>query len=182
MRPVLLVLPVLLGVVSSSGGAQEPSRQAAAARYDSARVRAGTDSTARARVLEHLWEILAFRLQAASLDTATSAWTLSLPADELPWSRIADHLRLALRARAPTPRDTVVWHLTVGPIRIEGDTAWTTVTLNHERRCAHEARAAGWGNRHEVFVPRVPGDGRWGKARTRQVVHGDRASCAPSRR
>lgn len=168
MRATLLLALGLL--LPASDGVAQP----AAAR---------SDSTARARVLEHLWEILAPRLQAASLDTASQAWTLAFPDDELPWARIAAHLRSALRARDPLPSDTAVWRLTVGPVQVERDTAWATITVDYEHRCAPGARPGGWGNVHRVFAPRVGRDGPWGPARTRTVAHGARASCrVPARR
>ena len=169
MRLALLTLLGLLSLASQGPAQAPPARLEGAA----------SDSAARARVLQHVWEILAPELLAASLDSTARAWTIAVPADSFPWTRAAAHLRHALRARDPLPGDTAIRRLTVSAVRIERDTAWATVTTDYEQHCAPGARPGGWGNRHNVFVPRVGPQGPWGPARSRNVLHGVRATCRP---
>lgn len=138
-----------------------------------------SDSTAAARVLTHVWELLAPRLLAASLDSAAMPWTIIVSDSLLPRERLVAHLRTALRARVPLPGDTLVWWLRVGAVEVRGDTAWARVSEGATRRCTPGTAAAtgGWTNDHHVYVPRVRPGGPWGAARTRHMRHGDFAGC-----
>lgn len=175
-RPLLSLLA--LAALAPRAGAQSTA-------LDSVRLRASSDSTAEARVLQHAWEILAPWLHAASLDSVSRPWTIVVPGDRiLPWSRAAAHMRTALRARAESPGDTTVYTLTVFPVEISPDSAWTRIQVDVARRCGPDpvttrSQLGGFGNVHQVMVPRMSRGGMWGAARTRSVAHGDRARCAP---
>ena len=184
MRSVLRVATLLAFLVATPLAAQrDPAQRAASqARFDSLRVRARSDSAARMRVLEFMWERLAPHLLRAAMDTATQAWVFRLPAEDPLTPQVEAHLRTALRAREPLPADTAVFVLTLTPAVVAADTTRATLTLDYEHRCAPGARAGGWGTVYPLFAPRIGAGGPWGPARAPRIVEGARALCRPPAR
>lgn len=163
----LLVSIIGLATVALSAGAQAASPRISALT---------TDSTAWQRVLYHVVSSLSTRLVQAAVDPSAQPWRIVLPAEDPQRALLAVQLQRVLRARTPTDADSVVFELSLGPLRIVRDTARVEFRSSVTRRCPGSARTTGWGNGEEIFVPRAP-SGWWGAARSTSVMHGDRVGC-----
>jgi hypothetical protein len=138
---------LLLGGLASAAGAQPPPAALGAL---------GTDSTAWQRVLVHVVSALSSHLVQAAADPAAQPWRIELPADEPQRALLEPQLRRIVRARPPADADSVVYALSLGPLRIVGDTARMQFRLSFTQQCVGSAQTTGWGNEEEILVPRAP--------------------------
>jgi hypothetical protein len=136
-----------------------------------------TDSVAWQRVLVYAVSTLASDLVATSADTSLKPWVIRLPTNEPQRALLERQLHLLLRARAPSPGDSVVRTLELGPLVIAGDSAAVRMTFDLTRRCPGSDRTSGYGNVATVVVPRHPQLRAWGAARAARITHGDRVGC-----
>ena len=127
-------------------------------------------------ILEYVVKSLAVEIVRASTDSALKAWQIVLPDSSPAWQRFRSHLSLSLRARDTRPGDLTLDEVTIGPMRIRGDTAWVRLTRTHTRQCPDRVGATGFGNHEEVFVVRFQ-DRFWSVARSASGTHGDHAGC-----
>jgi hypothetical protein len=135
-----------------------------------------TDSTAWQRVLVHVISSLSTQLVRSAADPSSQPYHIDLPANDPQRALLEVQLRSILRARPPADADTVVYSVSLGPLRIIGDTARVQFRTSVTKRCPASTRTTGWSNSEEVLVPRGP-SGSWGAARSARVLHGDSLGC-----
>ena len=136
----------------------------------------GSDSTAWQRVIVHVVGSLASQIVQAAADPMLQPWRIDIALDEPHRVLLVAQLSRILRARTPVDGDSIVYAITLGPLRISGDTARVLFHSSVTRRCAGSTATTGWGNQMEIFVPRAL-PGLWGAARSTVVVHGDLEGC-----
>ena len=137
------------------------------------------DSAAWTPILAYVMRSLAHHTTRAALDTTTQAWHMTLPDSAPKWRGVETQLRLALRARAVAPADSIFFELRLGPMQVDNDTARAVFTTSMTRRCANSNQTTGYGN-HEIIYAFRFGSGRlsaWSSGRSDGVRHGDRVGC-----
>jgi len=136
-----------------------------------------TDSVAWQRVLGYVIQALSPELLRAATNPDAQPWDLRLPPAEPQRQLLETQLRSILRARAPTPTDSVTHLLEIGELRIVHDTALVRVRMDETRKCPGSTRTAGFGWVETVQVPRDSVRKFWGVGRSREALAGDRFGC-----
>jgi hypothetical protein len=171
----VIVLACFAGTLPAPGVAQTPPRQAAAVIPDTALA---------SPFVRHIFSTVSTYIARAAQDTLRRPWRIVLPDSGPPWPEIREHLFVSLRARPASPADSQFYHLTVGPIRVEGDTARSRFEWGLTRLCpvaTGDSRSlrGGYANVEEVYAPVSTHFGYriWGRARSDHVIHGDLFGC-----
>lgn len=141
-----------------------------------AQASARPDSGAWRPIMSYVISHLAMDILSASAAPEPRSWKIVLPDSSEAWLQMAAHLRMALRARLPRADDTDFDELTIGPLRVSGDTVTVRITRDHGTHCPGGARSSGYGNVENVQVYRFQGR-FWSAARSLGVMHGDRIPC-----
>jgi hypothetical protein len=178
-RLTILVLACSAGTLPAPAIAQVPPRPSAAV---------VPDTTLASPLIRHIFSTVATYIARAARDTLSRPWHIELPDSEPPWPAVREHLYVSLRALPASATDSQFYHLSVGPVRVAGDTARSRFVWGLTRICPDStgdssSRRGGYANVEEVYLIRSTHFGFtiWGQARSDHVIHGDLFGCRVGR-
>jgi len=166
----------LAGVVAVSSNAAAQDARSPQRPALNAMEALGTDSTAWQRVITFEVSWHSAQLVRAATNAALQPWRIELPAAEPQRALLDEQLRRVLRAREPVDGDSSVYALSLGALRIAGDSAFVKFSSSLTQQCAGSTRLTGYHNEMEIVLPRAP-QSVWGVGRIGTVTHGDRMGC-----
>jgi hypothetical protein len=175
MRYAILVLVGCTCLLPEPAIAQDPLRPPAAT---------VPDTTLASPVIRHIFSTVATYIARAARDSVSRPWRIDLPDAAPRWAAIREHLYVSLRAHPASAADSQFYHLSIGPLRVAGDTARSRFEWGLTRLCPTTtsdsiSRRGGYANVEEVYLTRSTHFGFtiWSQARSDHIIHGDLFGC-----